>query len=257
MAKGLKLVSLPTMLLAAGVALNCHAHCSKLVGSASEQAKPFVWLNADKTELIGPIPELAALVANDIGMPMSFKYVGPWRRAQNDLRMGNIDLLWGAFRTKEREEYAHFVPTPLTRSRSIVLSRIEDEWQFSSFSDLEGRAGVLLLGDSFGEAFDKYASERLSIKRVTNVASAIKMLEVKRADYLVLDEEIARATLASLGTQKIRISDTEVAGEDLFLLISNKSDCNTPELRDHLNSALLKANKNKTLLNLLVKYRGQ
>ncbi len=247
-----------SILLISILPLECHAQCAGLTGSADDEAKPFAWRKSETDQLLsGAIPDFATVISGELILPMSVKYVGPWARAQNDLEAGKIDLLWGAFRNKEREEYADFVPTPLTRVRSVVLSRQDDSWQFSKLSDLEKRRGLLTRGESYGVEFDAYAAERLSITRVGKIENAITMILKNRADYLVVDETIARIKLASMANVAIRVSENEVTGQDLLLLVSKRSRCNTPELRDRLNKALLVHKKNRTFDKLLRNYLTQ
>ncbi len=215
--------------------------CKQLLASGNPQYPPYLWRDpANEDQLIGSNAELMQWLAKEIGLPIETRYIGPWGRVQEEARAGRIDLIAGAFFTLPRSEYMDYFHPALRETRSVVLVRNESRLNYRRWGDLVGLQGVTVINNSFGEEFDRYARESLKITQVASLEQAIQMLQRSRADYLVYEDSPAAAYQARMNVSDIRPLAVSVANENLYLTLSHRSACNTPELRGKLARALYK-----------------
>ena len=212
--------------------------CTELVATGNPEYPPFLWRPQDGQALMGANADLMQLLAKEIGIPIRMRYVGTWARVQEEARQGRVDLIAGAFLTLPRLEYMDYVYPAFQVTRSLVWARASAAWTYQRWSDLQGRAGVSVINNSFGQEFDRYAKASLKIDAVASLEQALRMLEKGRVDYLIYEEAPAQAYIARLGVEGLAARPAPVSNEGLYLTLSHKSACNTPELRGKLAKAM-------------------
>lgn len=214
--------------------------CRQLVASGNPQYPPYLWRGAEgEDRLVGANAEMLAWLSKELGLPIEARYVGPWGRVQEEMRAGRIDLIAGAFFTLARTEYMDYFHPAFHETRSIVLVRSGSRLDYRRWSDLVPLQGGTVIGNSFGEQFDRYAREKLKVTQVANLERALQMLQRSRIDYLIYEDSPALAYLARLNIEGVRpLMRPAVASEPLYLTLSHRSACNTPELRGRLARAM-------------------
>lgn len=232
---------LPALVMLAAPAALAQESCRQLVASGNPQYPPYLWRDAENEgRLIGANAEMLAWLSKELNLPIEARYIGPWGRVQEEARAGHIDLIAGAFFTLPRTEYMDYFHPPLRETRSVVWVRQEARLNYRRWGDLAGLQGVTVINNSFGEEFDRYARENLRIAQVASVEQALQMLQRARADYLIYEDSPAEAYLARLNLSGLRALTPAVANENLYLTLSHRSACNTPELRGRLARAMYK-----------------
>lgn len=221
---------------------NAQASCERLIASGNPQYPPYLWRNpSDPDTLTGANHELMQWLSREIGIPIELRFVGPWSRVQEEARSGRIDLIAGAFFTLPRTEYMDYIQPPFRETRSVVLVREDNKaFKFTRREDLVGKEGLTVVNNSFGEDFDRFMRERLKMTRVASLEQALRMMELRRGDYLLYEDSPAQAYIASLNIQGLKELAPPVAQERLFLTLSHQSACNTPQLRGALTRAMYK-----------------
>jgi polar amino acid transport system substrate-binding protein len=215
--------------------------CREMVASGNPQYPPYLWRDpADDTRLVGAAAELTQWLAREIGVPIQIRHIGPWGRVQAEARAGNVDLVAGAFFTLPRTEYLDYFYPAFRETRSAVWIGNETKLPYKRWSDLVPKRGVTVINNSFGEEFDRFARERLNIAQVASLEQAIQMVQRGRADYLIYEDSPAAAYMARLGVTNLKPLSPPVASENLYVALSHRSACNTPELRGRLQRALYK-----------------
>ena len=68
------------------------------------------------------------------------------------------------------------------------------------------------------------------------------------ADYLVYEDSPAQAFLARRNIADVKMLGEPVARENLYLTMSHRSACNTPEMRGRIARALYKLSRDKTVM---------
>lgn len=223
--------------------------CQRLVASGNPQYAPYLWRNpADDQVLIGANAELMQWLSRELGIPVEVRYVGPWSRVQEEARSGRIDLIAGAFFTLPRTEYMDYVYPAFRETRSVVLVREAHGFPFRKWADLQPHAGLTVVNNSFGEEFDRFMRDKLQLTRVATLEQGLRMLELGRGDYLLYEDSPAQAYMAGLGVKGLKALDPPVAQERLYVTLSHRSACNTPELRGALSRAMYKLQR-ENLMN--------
>ncbi|MFT7773178.1 substrate-binding periplasmic protein [Roseateles sp.] len=224
--------------------------CRQLVASGNPQYAPYLWRSASNEErLVGANVDLLAWLSKELGVAIESRYVGPWGRVQEEMRAGRIDLIAGAFFTQARTEYMDYFYPAFRETRSVVLVRDSSRLDFKRWVDLAPLQGVTVIGNSLGEEFDRYAREHLSISQVATLEQALQMLHRSRVDYLVYEDAPAAAYQARLNIDGLKPLLPAVASESLYLTLSHRSPCNTPELRGRIARAMYKLSRQPALMN--------
>jgi polar amino acid transport system substrate-binding protein len=140
----------------------------------------------------------------------------------------------------------YFQP-PISNTRTVIWTQASRGFRYRKWSDLVGLNGLTVINNSFGDAFDRYAEKNLKVAKVATLESAMKMLGLGRADYVIYEEAPGLAYAAKLNLTGLNAADTAIANEDLFLTFSHKSACNTGALRGRIAQAMYKLSKEKVM----------
>ncbi len=226
--------------------------CKQLVASGNAEYPPYLWRDPlDEGRLIGANADLLQMVAKALGISITVKYVGPWARVQEAAKLGQIDLVAGAFWTLPRAEYMDYFHPPMRETQSIVWVRQDSRIRYQRWSDLAALQGVTVINNSFGEDFDRYAKSHLKISQVASLEQAIQMLQRQHADYMIYEDSPAQAYMAKMAITDLKALTPSVANENLHVTLSHRSPCNTGELRGHIAQALYKLNRQNAMASLM------
>ncbi len=245
------------ILILASVAYSAEsANCKKILVTGNAEYPPLTW--QDKTnpkKLIGFAVELLEIAFSEIGIEVDARYVGHWARAQHEVKLGNIDMLGGAYITEERKTYMDYVIPPFVMDPTVIFVKKENSFPFEKWEDLIGLAGGTPIGNSYGERFDKFAEEHLTIERIAKLSQAFKMLEFERSDYVIygLYPGLAEAEVTGL-EGKIEYLLNSVISEGLYFAFSKKSPCNCQEIKGHLAKKVKAFSEQKLPDKLIKKY---
>jgi len=200
------------MLLAGGA--QAAGKCERLVATGNPEYPPYLWRDPQNPEkLIGATVDLLKAVAEDLGVGIEVIYAGPWSRAQEEVRTGRVDMLAGAFLTVPRLETMDFVHPAFLSTPSVVWVRKGREFPYASWADLQGRTGDTLVNNSFGQAFDAYARDNLTLEGVSSLSQAFQKLLLERTDYVLYERYPGQALASTLGLQDSACNDAWVRGQ--------------------------------------------
>lgn len=219
--------------------------CTKLSASGNAEYPPYLWrVSTDSQQMQGAIALLMEYVSQQLGKTIDLRYVGSWGRVQEEVAEGEIDLIAGAFYTEKRSYRMNYIRPAFQQTRTAVWVRKDQPFVFNQWSDLQNRAGVTVINNSFGQQFDDYARQNLDIYEAVRLSQGLQMLIAGRVDYFVYEENPARAYAAELELlHHIRPMEQALSSEDLYLTISRKSSCNTEQLRQRLADIMQQANE--------------
>lgn len=150
----------------------------------------------DKGELVGFDTDLAKAVFEDLGYNVIFKEI-KWDQKYTELEAGTISCIWNGFTSngeddgKARSEYVDFSYNYMI-NKQVVVMKTDDAASVSSAADLSGKVGSAekgsvgygYLGNTFKDAMVKDAESQLS---------ALQDLKMGGCDFVVLDEQLAKA----------------------------------------------------------------
>lgn len=252
------LLSIMLMLSVAGQARAASGLCERVVVTGNPQYPPVLWVDPnDPKRLIGAGAELLERLLGDVGVKVEVLNVGPWARAQQEVRSGRVDMLAGAFLTPERLGYMDYVYPAYMEVPSVLFVKRGEAFPYSGWDDLRGKVGSTLVNNSYGTAFDTYARDHLRIETVPSIEQSFRILLLGRADYVVYERYQGLALAEQMGiVDELDILDGSLINEQLYYTISHNSACNSPALRSAMALGMQQMANRGELRRLLDKYRG-
>ncbi len=206
-------------------------------------------------KLIGFAVELLEIAFNEIGILVDARYVGPWARAQSEVKHGNVDMLGGAYITDERQTYMDYIIPPFVMDPTVIFVKKGKSFHFEKWEDLIGLTGGSPIGNSYGEKFDSFAKKNLKIELVPKINQAFKKLVRERNDYVIygMYPGLAEAEVTGFGNT-IEYLSNSIISEGLYFTISKKSPCNSSKIKEHLTRKVKEFTEKKIPEKLIKKY---
>lgn len=251
------LAVLPALALVAPFAWSASPLCERVVATGNPQYPPILWVDPDdETRLIGAGAELLEKALAQSNIELDMLNVGPWARAQEEVRSGRVDLLAGAFLTRQRLGYMDYIHPAFAEVPSVIFVRADGIFSYGGWQDLRGKIGSTIVNNSFGNAFDRFAADNLEIEAVPSIEQSFQKLLRGRADYVIYERYQGLALAQQLGiVDKLEILDGSLMNEQLYLTLSHNSACNSPDLRAALAQAMFDLSRSDEPQRLLEKYR--
>jgi polar amino acid transport system substrate-binding protein len=217
-------------------AANAAGKCERLVATGNPEYPPYLWRDPQNPQqLIGANADLLEHLAKELGVAIDVIYTGPWSRAQEEVRTGRVDLIAGAFLTLPRLEYMDYVHPAFFYTPSVVWVRQGEAFPYAGWEDLRGLTGDTLVSNSFGQQFDAFAKDNLTLEGVSSLTQAFQKLVLKRTDYVLYERYPGLALAETLGLHDdLAILEPPISSEGLYLTLSHNSACNDPWLRGQL-----------------------
>lgn len=166
----------------------------------------------------------------------------PWKRVLKNAKEGEIDIVVGVRKTEQRNEFLHFVEPAITPAVQSLFYHVDREVEYDQWSDLSQLTGSIVLGSSFGKAFDNYMLENLDIEQVESVEQNFKKLVKNRVDYLIGPFATTNLYLEKEGLSAEIVSNRKpIVVLEEFIAISKSSPCLA--LSDKLGAILTRMNQ--------------
>ena len=110
---------------------------------------------------------------------------------------------------------------------------------YRHWPDLQGKTGSTLIGNSFGQNFDRYAQQNLTIESVRSIDQSFLMAKAGRVDYVLYELLQGQMKLARKGmSDEFEPLEKAISTEGLFFTFPKKSACNSFELREQIADRL-------------------
>lgn len=180
----------------------------------------------------GPEYDMLRATAEAAGCKLDFLQV-PWARAQRLLAAGELDLLYGAGHSAEREGYAKF-SISYREERFVLVTRQEeggpgetvslDAWIRAEDTGRPRSVGVFR-GNVYGAAIDGILAanpQQVVIIELSQNKQMTRMLEEKRLDGYLIEDAVAALQLAPADHGLRRLLIAEQKGDPLYYLFSLK-----------------------------------
>lgn len=221
--------SIPLVGIAAG-------KCERLVATGNPEYPPYLWRDPAQPErLIGANADLLEQIGKAVGVSIRVIYTGSWARAQEEARLGRVDLIAGAFLTPSRLETMDYIHPAFLTTDSVVWMRKDAATPYAGREDLRGLKGGTLVNNSFGPDFDTFAKQELTLEEVPSLTQAFQKLLLKRSDYVIYEHYPGLAVADTLGmADDLQPLEPPVSSEGLYLTVAHNSACNDPWLRGQL-----------------------
>jgi polar amino acid transport system substrate-binding protein len=246
-------LSLSLSLLASGPASaqgmpQVKGDCRRVVFSANPDYPPYHWAEGDR--IVGASVALTGRILDELGIAWEARHVGPWPRVLKSAEHGQIDLIVSLKPTPEREAYLIFTAAPAFPNPMAVFSARARSVTFDSPKDLVGKRGGRTAGDRFGDAFDRYAQEALTLEDADSLGVNFLKLAAGRIDYVVTGLYTGRAQLLRMGlSDRIVPLPRPVNEGDIHHGFSRRSPC--AALADVVSTRLAAARRDGLQARLL------
>ncbi|MCK7614294.1 substrate-binding periplasmic protein [Roseibium sediminicola] len=205
--------------------------------------------------LNGVFPDLGREILTSLHVNVAEGPDLPWNRVLVLLEKGQIDVLAGAYKTDERlKKYG--VSRPVMQEEVGIFIRKSLESRPQSLKDLIGLRGVAPFGASFGEEFENFATESLSIDRqpFDDFKTYMRLLMEDKADYLVIARQDGVMMIDETGAvDLVEVLPWPAAVNTLHFLFSRATPCIA--LLEPFNEALTKRIDAGALKGLLDSYQ--
>ena len=139
----------------------------------------------------------------ELGLTVRLEAFGNWKRCLQEVREGRADIVVAAYRNRERERHFAFSAHHLVVDPIVLFVRRDRRFVFDDWEDLRGRSVGLLLGDSFGERFDRFAETALRVERVSTGRQNMRKLVLGRIDFMPIGRESGRLQRRQLGYEDV------------------------------------------------------
>lgn len=178
-------------------------------------------------------------VAKEAGIKLIFVEV-PFQRALEEMKTGKVDIMLGPNKTKEREEYMHFIEKYPFPREDKVFYYLNKDFAINNYDDLYGKRIDVLRGAKY---FDKFDNDTKLIKSpVNDYLQALNKIRAKRTDLVIMPEQQGDYILKENKLQYFNKSKFRVEGNLSYVAVSKKSK-NYSTLVEKLNYGLEKVNK--------------
>ncbi|MBK1887158.1 transporter substrate-binding domain-containing protein [Marinobacter sp.] len=227
-----------TFFCTAGAAEN--SNCKTLTASGNPEYPPLLWEDPVAPEqLTGAVTALLGEILESLGVKLEVQNLGSWARVQRLARIGELDMIAGAFITSERIQYMDYLLPPFTNLAASIWVPKDKVFEYRHWPDLQGKRGSTLINNSFGQGFDRYAEENLQIVGVRTIEQSFEMAIAGRIDYVLYERLQGQVKLQRLGLADEFVAlDVPVSTEGLFFTFSKNSRCNTFEFRERIADRL-------------------
>lgn len=241
-------VGLVIVLFLSLIGVPAHAECSRLIVAADPSYPPLHWFDGKKMQ--GASIEIARRVLDDLKIPYEIRYVGPFSRLMVLAEHGEIDMIATLKKTPERERFLLFPTTPAFSNPVAVFALRDHSFEYNSRSDLIGLRGGISRGNKFGDGFDEYLAEKLTIEQANTPENNFEKLKAGRLDYLVTGYYTGMAYLIKRGYEsKFMALSPYVADTTNFLALTKNGKC--ADKLEAINNKLIQL-KNKGVLDDLI-----
>lgn len=233
--------------------------CKTLTVSGNPEYPPLLWeTSRNPNHLTGAATALLEEIVESLGVTLKVQSLGSWARVQRLARLGELDMVAGAFMTSERFNYLDYLLPPFTRLPASVWVPKDQVFEYRHWPDLKGKQGSTLINNSFGQGFDRYAKNNLHIINVRTIEQSFEMALAGRVDYVLYERLPGQVKLERMGlTEKFVALDVPVSNEGLFFAFSKNSRCNTFELRERIAGRLYTLINSGRLDELVREYRAR
>lgn len=189
---------------------------------AFSEAPPVKVLNKNG-EPTGIDIELMKELAQRLGLRVEYDFV-PFKRGLYLLQHGQVDLMTGVLRRKEREEYLHYIEPPYKNYSDKAFFVLRgNEHIIKKHEDLRNLAVGTILGVKYYSAFDN--DKLINKQSVADADLIFKMLSAHHIDAVIASEYSGEYRVARLGLGDV-VTKADYAyrqEQKVYMVLSKKS----------------------------------
>lgn len=210
-------------LLVLGLILsNSKGHAKTLQACGHPFYPPVSWV--EQQQLTGFAVAVTEQLFEQLGYQVRFHADSNWKRCLLEVKHGRVDIVIAAYKVPSRKSYLAFSSEYLIADKVRLFVNSNHTFEVSQLTDLEHKVAGLLLGDSFGDAFDHFIEQNLYVEYVSQGTQNFAKLAKQRVDYIPLGQLSGQIQLKKAGLDSvIQTLPFEVVTEHYYLALSKQS----------------------------------
>lgn len=216
---------------------------------------PVVWFDTKSKTMKGVAVDLIQMILAEVDVKVEKVNVTSWGRAQEEVKVGRVDMLLPPYKTPDREKSYSFRGAPFLMDDTVIFVKKGQSFFYEKFDHLIGKKGVSIINDSFGHDFDSYAKEKLNMTRLTKTAQCFEFLLKDRADYFVAGYNAGLVVAKRMNiNDEIDILPTRVVSTGMYFAISKQSQWNITDVENYISQRIIELHKDGTVERLQREY---
>lgn len=236
----------------------CYAEqvCDKIIITGPPQSPPGSWVVDGR--LKGASVDFFRQMSLEAGIKtVEFKVYDSWLLALEATRRGEVDMIFSAAWSAEREQFLQFVHPPYASQFLYVVVRAGDSFRLNKYEDLIGRKGAAGQGEAYGDSkFGQLVRNKLTLTRTANIGESMKLLVDGSVDFVLgYEYSVFSEVLSRNLAGKVEYVQTYPYETDVYLAFSRRSRC-AEALVPKFSELIRNQSKNKTYFNLISKYKN-
>lgn len=220
----------------------CGSSSSQKLVMATNAAFP-PYESVEGNEIIGIDPEIAKLIADDIGRELVIEdmafdsIIAAVQSGKADIAMAGLTV------TEDRKQNINF-SDPYTEAAQVIV--VKKDSPVASPDDLEGKT----VGVQIGTTGDIYAGDiaDATIERYSKYFEAINALNQDKIDAVIVDREPAKVFVND--SDELKMIDKEFTLEEYAIGVAKENT----ELLDQINASLKKLQESGEIDKIINKY---
>lgn len=229
--------------------------CSTITMTGPPAAAPSSWLSEGK--LIGAAVEFAEGIARAVGVQkVEMRPYSTWREALAAVYRGEVDVVFSANWSEERERYLDYARPAMSSQFLYVVVRRGEAFPLNKLDDLKNRSGAAGAGESYGDGFfGQFVQKNLNLDKAPSIDKVFDLLIDKKVDYIFGYENAVyeQMMIRNLGST-LQILNTYPTQSEGFIAFSKRSKCGE-QIREKFSEQLVLAHTMRRYPALLNKYR--
>lgn len=214
---------------------------------------PYTIYNEKTKKLTGPEADMLFEMAKRAGIKTKLNYY-PWKRLLASTKDGDLDCMFAAFKTPEREEFANFMSVPFHVSTLSVFVHKKSKFEFSKLEDLFKVKVGIVRGFSTNKEFDAAVKEgKIKVEELTSHEQLFKMIDKNRLESTVINHDVGMSIIKKFKLKDVRALPTPLSSNSAYLIVSKKSEYS--HLINTFNSILFEMMVDGTVHKLYKKHK--
>ncbi len=229
--------------------------CSTITLTGPPAAAPSSWLSDGK--LIGAAVEFAEGIARAAGVQkVEIRPYSTWREALAATYRGEVDVIFSANWSEERERYLDYARPAMSSQFLYVVVRRGEAFHLTKLEHLMDLRGAAAAGETYGDGlFGQFVQKNLKLSRAPSIDKVFDLLIEKQVDFIFGFENAVyeQMMIRNFGST-LQVLNTFPTQTEGFMAFSKRSKCGQ-QVRDKFSEQLALAHTARRYPALLNKYR--
>ena len=173
-----------------------------IIECATHEFAPYIIV--EEGEVSGIEADLLALIGDELNVSFEINII-PWARALEAARMDQIDCVFAAFRTPERETFLDYTEVPLHVSEMAIYTRQGADIQVRTMLDLKGMVIATVRGFVNSPKLEELsASGDVTLVEITEIDQTFDLLRKGRVDMVIYNKLVGDFYLSDADFVRVR-----------------------------------------------------